>query len=258
MAQAGDFGGRVVIVTGAGSGMGRVMAHDFARAGAEVLVNDIIAERAHAVVAEIMAAGGSAVAAVADISDEVAVEAFVGDAIARWGKIDVLCNNAGIMDRLDLPENTSTEMWNRIMAVNVTGYFFVTRAVLPHMLARKTGAIVNTASAAGLRGGTAGLAYVASKHAVVGLTRNIAWMHQHDGIRCNAICPGAIETGILNGQSVDEAFDPAGFGRALPMMALGRMAGPDAIANLAVFLASDAAHFINGAAIPVDGGVCAA
>lgn len=258
MTEVGEFKGRVVIVTGAGSGMGRVMARDFAAAGADVLVNDIIAERTHATVQEIHEAGGSAVAAVADISDEAAVEAFVTDAVARWGKIDVLCNNAGIMDRLQLPEDTSTEMWNRVLTVNLTGQFFVTRAVLPHMLARKSGSIVNTASAAGLRGGTAGLAYVASKHAMVGLTRNIAWMHQHDGIRCNAICPGAIETGILNGQSLEDAFDPAGFAKAMPMMALGRIAGPDAIANLAVFLASDAAFFINGAAIPVDGGVCAA
>lgn len=254
MAEGGEFSGRAVIVTGAGSGMGRVMAHDFAKAGADVLVNDIIAERSHAVVAEIAEAGGNAVAAVADISDEAAVEAFVTDAIARWGKIDVLCNNAGIMDRINLPGETSTETWNRVMAVNVTGYFFVTRAVLPHMLARKAGSIVNTASAAGLRGGAAGLAYVASKHAVVGLTRNIAWMHGADGIRCNAICPGAIETNIMNGQSLEEGFDAAGLAKAWPVMSLGRLAGPDAVANTAFFLASDAAFFVNGAIIPVDGG----
>lgn len=253
MGQAYDFSGRVVMITGAGSGMGRVMAHDFAKAGANVLVNDIIAERAHATVAEITEAGGTAVAAVADISDEAAVEAFVRDTITRWGKIDVLCNNAGIMDKINLPAETSTETWNRVMAVNVTGYFFVTRSVLPHMLERKVGSIINTASIAGIRGGAAGLAYVASKHAVVGLTRNIAFMHGADGIRCNAICPGAIATNIMNGQGL-EAFDQAGLAKTMPVMALARISGPQVIADTAFFLASDAAQFINGAIIPVDGG----
>lgn len=253
-AGAIDLSGRTAIVTGAGSGIGRAMALTFAQAGAELLVNDIIGDRAEATVAAIEAAGGRAFPAVADIADEAAVNAFVRDAAERWGRIDVLCNNAGIMDRIHLPAETPTDLWERVMAVNVTGQFFVTRAVLPHMLARKAGAIVNTASVAGLRGGAAGLAYVASKHAMVGLTRSIAWTHGPDGIRCNAICPGPTETDITGGKGL-EFFSPGGLARATPVMTLAdRFTGPQVMADTALFLASDAAAYINGAIIPVDGG----
>lgn len=251
---AADFKGRSIIVTGAGSGIGRAMATSFARAGAEVMVNDIIADRAHETVALIEQDGGAAVAAVADIADERAVAEFVEAAMARWGRIDVLCNNAGVMDEMSFLEDVSTELWNRVFAVNVTGTFFVSRAVLPHMRKRQKGAIVNTASVAGLRGAAAGGTYVASKHAVVGLTRSIAWSHGNEGIRCNAICPGAIETNITGGKGL-EAFDQVGLQRALPVMSLcERSSGPEAIANTAIFLASDAAFYVNGAIIPVDGG----
>lgn len=249
-----DLSGKSAIITGSGSGIGRAMALTFAEAGATVLVNDIIAERAHETVKLIGDAGGQAVAAVADISDQKAVEGFVADAVARWGKIDILCNNAGIMDLLHGPEATETEMWNRVMEVNATGTFIVTRAVIPHMIARKSGVIVNTASLAGLRGGCAGTAYVASKHAVVGLTKSTAWMHAENGIRCNAICPGGTETNIMNGAGM-EIFDPVGFARAVPVMTLGhRITGPQVMADTALFLVSDAAAFLNGAIIPVDGG----
>jgi NAD(P)-dependent dehydrogenase (short-subunit alcohol dehydrogenase family) len=249
-----NLAGRTAIITGAGAGIGRDMALTFAQAGAAVLVNDIVAERAHATVAAVTEAGGTAVAAVADIADEAAVDAFVAQAADRWGRIDVLCNNAGIMDRIHLPADTPTELWNRVMAVNATGPFFVTRAVLPHMLARKSGAIVNTASVAGLRGGAAGLAYVSSKHAVIGLTRHIAWVHGPDGIRCNAICPGPTRTSITGDEGMG-FFDTAGFARSLPVMKLAdRSTDPQVMADTALFLASDAAAYINGAIIPVDGG----
>jgi NAD(P)-dependent dehydrogenase (short-subunit alcohol dehydrogenase family) len=249
-----NLSGRVAIVTGAGSGIGRAMAKQLAGAGAIVVVNDIIGERAEETVGLIANAGGNAVAAVADISDELAVESFVKKAAERFGRIDILCNNAGIMDEMAEPANTPTSMWNRVLAVNITGYFFVTRAVLPHMLARKSGSIINTASEAGIRGGAAGLAYVVSKHGVVGLTRNVAWAHRSDGIRCNAICPGAVATNITGGKGF-EMFDQAGVARLMPVLQLAeRVAQPEQMASVALFLASDNASFVNGAIVPADGG----
>lgn len=249
-----DLTGRCAIVTGAGSGIGRAIALTLARSGAEVMVNDIIGERAEETVAMIAAAGGNALASVADIADENAVAGFVSDAVQRWGRIDILCNNAGIMDKIEFVEDVSTELWNRVFAVNVTGQFFVMRAALPHMRKAGKGAIVNTVSIAGLRGAAAGATYVASKHALAGLTKSVAWSHGNEGIRCNGICPGAIDTNITNGQGL-EAFDEQGLARAWPVMALcERASGPQAIANAALFLVSDAAYYINGVMLPVDGG----
>ncbi len=249
-----DLGGRNAIVTGAGSGIGRAIALTLARSGAEVLVNDIIGERVEETVAMIAAAGGRAAGNVADIADETAVTGLAADAMERWGKIDILCNNAGIMDNIEFVEDVSTELWNRVFAVNVTGQFFMMRAVLPHMRAARKGSIVNTVSVAGLRGAAAGATYVASKHAMAGLTKSVAWSHANEGIRCNGICPGAIETNITGGRGLD-AFDKEGLARAWPIMALcERAAGPQAIANAALFLASDAAYYVNGVLLPVDGG----
>jgi NAD(P)-dependent dehydrogenase (short-subunit alcohol dehydrogenase family) len=217
-----------------------------------VLVNDIIAERAHRVVEEIKDAGGEARAAVADIADEVAVAAFVAEAIGAWGKIDVLCNNAGIMDRMQLAADVTTAEWQRIFDVNVTGQFFVTRAVLPHMVARKRGSIVLTASLAGSHGAAAGFAYVASKHAVVGMMRSLAFSYRPDGIRVNALAPGAIETNITGPNGLAD-MDSAGIDRIKAFMGLtAPPAQPQSVANVALFLVSDAADYVSGVLMPVD------
>lgn len=249
-----DLSGRTALITGAGSGMGRAMALTFARNGAEIMVCDLIAERVEETIALIEADSGKAYPGIGDVSDEAAVEAIVAAAIERWGRIDILCNNAGVMDRMQFLGDVSTELWRKIFSVNVDGVFFMLRAVLPHMQRAKRGCIVNTASEAGLRGGGAGGAYVASKHAVVGLTKSVAWNHAPDGIRCNAICPGATDTNITGGLGVDY-FDAGGFARALPVMGLcERFSGPQAQANAALFLVSDMAYFVNGAIVPVDAG----
>ncbi|MET7466390.1 glucose 1-dehydrogenase [Nonomuraea sp. NPDC005501] len=243
---------RVALITGAGSGIGRAMAVTFAKAGARVVVCDIDADGAARTAADI---GDAALPATADIGDEASVTALVETAISAYGHIDVLCNNAGIMDTMALPAEIPLALWERVLRVNLTGTFLVTHAVLPHMLRQGRGAIVNTASEAAVRGGAAGAAYTASKHGVAGLTRSVAWAHAKDGIRCNAILPGPTMTGIATAAS----FDPTGAARLAPVLALGeRIAQPEQMADAALFLASDAASFINGALVPVDGGWSAA
>ncbi|MFB4284043.1 SDR family NAD(P)-dependent oxidoreductase [Nonomuraea sp. MTCD27] len=246
------FDDSVALITGAGSGIGRAMAVAFAKAGARVVTCDVNEASARETAAAI---GDAALPLAADISDEASVSALVEAAISAYGRIDVLCNNAGIMDTMALPADIPVEQWERVLRVNLTGTFLVTHAVLPHMLAQGRGAIVNTASEAGIRGGAAGAAYTASKHGVVGLTRSVAWAYAKDGIRCNAILPGPTMTNIATGAS----FDPTGAARLGPVLALGeRLAQPEQMADAALFLASDAASFINGALVPVDGGWSAA
>jgi NAD(P)-dependent dehydrogenase (short-subunit alcohol dehydrogenase family) len=245
--------GRSAAVTGAGSGIGRAIATTLARAGARVTVADINRAGLDETVALIEAEGGSALASVIDVSNEHAVYGMINDTVSRWGSLDILCNNAGIMDRMSFAPDVTTELWNRVFAVNVNGPFFAIRAALPHMRERKYGVIINTASVAGLRGAAAGVAYVASKHAVVGITRSVAWSHANEGIRCNAICPGGVETNMTSRGL--EAFDQAGLARILPVISLcERMTSPQVIADVALFLTSDSAAYVNGVVMPVDGG----
>lgn len=248
---------RVAIVTGAGSGIGRSLATAFAASGAKVVVHDINGDRALEVTKAITQAGGTAHAVVADVADEMEVASLVAATQKRWGRIDIACNNAGILDDLHKVDSMPTEMWNRVIAVNLTGPFLMARAVLPLMQEQGGGVILNMASIAGLRGGTSGAAYTAAKTGLIGLTRNIAWTYRGEGIRCNALCPGLTETDIAKGKSFED-FAPGDIAALAPIMGLPqRMASPQEVANLATFLASDAATFINGAIIPIDDGFCA-
>ncbi|MER7975061.1 SDR family NAD(P)-dependent oxidoreductase [Streptomyces sp. NPDC096080] len=244
-------GGRSVIVTGAGSGIGRATALAFAALGDRVVVADLNADTAGAVVEEIAAAGGTAVAAVGDLGDPAVAEAVARTAVEHFGGVDVLVNNAGIMDRMSALADVSDSEWERVLRVNLTAPFLLTRAVLPHMLAAGRGAIVNTASEAGLRGSAAGAAYTASKHGVVGLTKNLAVMYRKQGIRANAIAPGGTLTGIVL-ETDQDAHGPAALGPHF--VNVGRLAQPEEQAAAIVFLASDAAGAVNGAVLPVDDG----
>ncbi|GAA1149656.1 SDR family oxidoreductase [Streptomyces hebeiensis] len=242
--------GQGVVVTGAASGIGRATALKFAKEGAKVLVADLDRTGAEETVKEIEAAGGVALSVVGDLSDQQVVAEVVERAVDAFGGVDVLVNNAGIMDRMSALGETDDAEWERVIRINLTAPFLLTRAVLPHMQAAGRGSIVFTASEAALRGSAAGAAYTASKHAVVGLVKNLAVMYRGQGIRANAIAPGPTATNIQVDAGQD-AHGPAVVGRFIGAN-IGRMGTAEEQAAAIVFLASDAASFVNGAILPVD------
>ncbi len=247
----GNFSDRVAIVTGGGSGIGRAVCTQLASEGAHVVVADLREDRTREVVAEILAAGGSASAAVGDLSDPSVVTRVVDETVANQHRIDVLVANAGIMDDMSGPEEVSDEMWERVIRVNLTAPFLLTRAVAPHMLARASGSIVYTASEAGMRGSAAGTAYTVSKHALIGLMRSGAVLYRNRGVRVNAVAPGGTKTNLevnLNVQSEGLKAIGAYSGN------VGRIAEASEVAAAIVFLASDAASNVSGALLASDGG----
>jgi NAD(P)-dependent dehydrogenase (short-subunit alcohol dehydrogenase family) len=247
---------KVAVITGAGSGIGRVAASLFAAEGASVVVADVVGEQAEAAAAEITSAGGSATAVRVDVSDEVEVGAMVDAAVSTFGRLDVLFNNAGIFPDddggiLDTPPET----WRRVMEVNLKGVWLGCRAAVPAMLDSGGGSIVNVASFVALMGAaTAQVAYTASKGGVLALTRELAVEYARRGIRANSICPGPIETPLL----AELLADPARRERRLVHIPIGRFGRPEEIARAALFLASDDASFVTGSALVVDGGITAA
>ncbi|MFF1459578.1 SDR family NAD(P)-dependent oxidoreductase [Streptomyces sp. NPDC058330] len=243
--------GRSVVVTGAGSGIGRATALRFAEEGARVVIADIDGEAAQAVAEEVAQAGGAAVAVAGDLREQTVVDRVVATAVEEFGGIDVLVNNAGIMDRMSAAADTEDDEWERVIGINLTAPFRLTRAALPHMLAAGKGAVVFTASEASLRGSAAGVAYTASKHGVAGLTKSLAVMYRDKGIRTNAIAPGGTVTNIQV-EAERGAHGPTAL--AAYMGNVGTPAQADKQAAAIVFLASDAASNINGVILPVDNG----
>lgn len=241
-----DFSDKVVFVTGAGSGMGRAMAEEFAGRGAGVAVCDIDGDSA-ASVAD--AVGGLAL--IADVSDRQQVSQAVGGALDRYGRIDVLCSNAGILDDYAAALDTPHELWERVLAINLTATYLLIGAILPGMLARGSGSIVTTCSLSSFVAGGGGAAYTASKHGLLGLTRQLAYDYAAQGIRANAICPGLIETGMTRPLLADPSSGARKFAEETPSQTWGQ---PAEVARLAAFLASGQAPFINGAHVSIDGG----
>jgi NAD(P)-dependent dehydrogenase (short-subunit alcohol dehydrogenase family) len=250
--------GKVAVITGAGSGIGRAMATRFAAEGASIVAADWNAQRLDEVVASLRANGGTAVGAQGNIAEQATAEGLIELAISSYGRLDILCNNAGVMDYMQGVAELSDDIWRRVLSINLDGPMFASRKAIPHMIAQGSGSIINTASTAGISGAAAGAAYTASKHALVGLTRNTAWMYASKGIRCNAICPGGTATNIAETMPADR-MDAEGSARAGAYAALiPAFLDPGDIAHLALFLASDESRHINGAIIPADAGWTAA
>lgn len=242
---------KATLITGAASGIGRSIARTFAASGAKLVLVDVDQTRLDKVVAELQAQDAAVVGKVADLSDGAACDGLVQLCIDTYGRIDVLCNNAGVLDNLTPCDDTSDELWRKVMGVNVDAPFVTSRAALRAMVEQGAGAIVNTTSAAGLHGGRGGCAYTASKHALVGLTRSIAWFYGPKGIRCNAVAPGAIQTRMQS----SFAPHPQGMAAYQPHFStIPRFGKAMEVAQAVAFLASDDAAYINGAILPVDGG----
>ncbi len=243
---------KVAVVTGAGSGIGKAIAAMYAREGAKIVVSDVNSDEAAEVVEEITFAGGTAISVLADITREEEVQNLIDTAVHKFGTLDILVNNAGIMDNFVPAGAVTDELWDKVFQINVTGAMRTIRKVLPIFTEKGSGVIVNIASAGGLLGSRAGAAYTASKHAVVGLTKNVGFQYAQSGIRCNAIAPGSVNTNIGN-----TIFTPHSFGmeRAMAGMNLSPRTGePNEIAKVALFLASDDSSFVNGTVITADAG----
>src|SRR6185437_7495652 len=191
--------GKAAIISGAGSGMGKAMALLFATEGAKILVSDIKQERVDSTVNEIKANNGIAIGCVANVWIESDIKLMVDTCIKEFGSLDILVNNAGVMDNFAPVGDTTNELLNHVMGINFYGPFYACRLGVQQMIKQGKGVIVNTASVGGLMGCRAGAAYTASKHALVGLTKNIGFMYGSKGIRCNAIAPGAVNTNIMEG-----------------------------------------------------------
>jgi NAD(P)-dependent dehydrogenase (short-subunit alcohol dehydrogenase family) len=243
-----ELTGKIALVTGAGSGIGAAIAETFARAGARVFVTDVQIATATETANRIAAAGGTATPLALDVRDE----ASCADVGRQTGPLDVLVNNAGIGHVGTALTTTGADL-DRLFAVNVRGMLNVTKVYLPEMIEKGKGAIVNMASVAGLVGIQDRLAYATTKFAVVGMTKCMALDHAPSGVRINCICPGRVETPWVSAR-VKEYPDPEKAYREMAAtQAMGRMAKPDEVAAAALYLASDAASFVTGAALSVDG-----
>ena len=246
----GRLDGKVALITGAGSGMGRVAAHAFVREGAQVVAADVNDKAVHETVASLQ---GKAVAAVGDVTRDGDVAVFVETAVGRFGKLDVLYNNAGIFDAADESVLTTTDaIWDRTMAINVKGLAFCCKHGIPELIKAGGGSVINIASFVALVGCTVPQdAYTASKGAVIALTKSLAVQFGPKGIRTNAICPGPIETPLMRDLLQDENKKRVRLNR-IPM---GRFGVAEDIVSLAIYLASDESTWTNGAALVVDGGI---
>jgi NAD(P)-dependent dehydrogenase (short-subunit alcohol dehydrogenase family) len=252
--MAGRVDGKVAVITGGGSGIGRATALAFAREGAKVVVADVVVAGGEETVRMIKAAGGEAIFIKTDVTKTAEVGAMVKKTIETYGRLDCAFNNAGIEGEMAPTADCTEENWDRVVAIDLKGVWLCMKYELPQMLKQGGGAIVNTASVAGLVGFQGIPAYVASKHGVNGLTKTAALEYAKSGIRVNAVCPGVIHTPMV------ERFFTTNPQLAEGMTALepvGRLGKPEEIAEAVVWLCSDAASFVTGLPMAVDGALTA-
>jgi NAD(P)-dependent dehydrogenase (short-subunit alcohol dehydrogenase family) len=246
--------GKVAIITGAGGGMGRTAADLFAKEGAKVVLADVSEEIVESAAADVRTAGGEATGVAADVSDEASAKRMVDHAIATYGRVDVLYNNAGIMPAADHSVvDTDVATWDKVMAVNVRGVFLGCKYAIPRMVDQGTGSVINVASFVAILGCSVPQdAYTASKGAVLALTRSLAVQFAPHGVRSNSISPGPIETPLLLDWLVK---DEEAKRIRLARNPTGRFGKPEEIVNVAVYLASDESRWTNGANFVIDGGI---
>ena len=254
----GLVSGKVAIVSGSGAGIGRATALKFAEEGAKVVVSDVNADGGNETVALIIQHGGDAVFARADVARAADVMALVTKAVDSFGRLDCACNNAGIEGKVAPIAAQPEDNFDRIMAVNAKGTFLCMKYEITHMLENGGGAIVNLASVAGLIGFPGLGPYLASKHAISGMTKNAALEYSKQGIRVNSVCPGGIETRMLDSLAAQASGGRVGTREMMdPLHPIGRIGTPNEVAELIVWLCSPCASFVTGANIPVDGGYVA-
>ena len=253
--MAGQLEGKVALVTGGSSGIGRASSLSFAREGAKVVVADINSDGGEETVSSIQEAGGESTFVHVDVSRNANVEAMVRKVVEVYGRIDCAHNNAGIEGEITARVHQySEDTWDRLMDINLKGVWLCMKYEITEMLRQGGGAIVNTASVAGLVGSRMLSAYTASKHGVVGLTRVAALEYAQDGIRVNAVCPGIIDTPMV--QRLITGME--GYESRIPSrQPVGRLGTPQEVAEAVVWLSSDAASFVTGHAMTVDGAVTA-
>lgn len=243
---------KVAIITGSANGIGKAIAVRYAQEGAKIVIADFNEEALNSTVDMLKGQGVQAVGVKVNVAVEEDIQRMIDDSVAAFGRIDILVNCAGVLDKMQAAHNVEDDVWQRVMDINVGGVMRSTRKVLPLFQAQGSGVIVNLSSIAGLTGGRGGFTYTAAKHAVTGMTKNIASHYGPQGIRCNAIAPAQVETGLVSSM---EGMDMEGIKYATRGVNMMPRAGkPEEIADIALFLASNESSYVNGVIMAADAG----